>query len=122
MRRLKSLGVLLGAAGLVVAACGTSSTTTSTGGGAGKTLIISDVTGANWNCQFNPLSTNWPEGGPSETGVIYEPLMFVNSLQTGTEASKGIHAWLASSYSWNTGLTALTFTIRTGVKWNDGTA
>ena len=88
---------------------------------AGKPLIISDVTGANWNCQFNPLSTNWPEGGPSETGVIYEPLMFVNALQTGTQASAGIHPWLATGYSWNSNLTALTFTIRKGVKFSDGT-
>src|SRR5260370_10135902 len=118
MRRLKLLGVLIPALGLLAAACGTTNST-STGGGAGKPLIISDVTGANWNCQFNPLSTNWPEGGPSETEVIYEPLMFENALQTGTQASQGIHPWLASSYSWNSNLPALTFTIRTGVKFSD---
>ncbi len=111
------------AAGLVAAGCGSSgSGGSSSGATTGKPLIISDVTGANWNCQFNPLSTNWPEGGPSETGVIYEPLMFVNALQTGSQANAGIHPWLASSYSWNSNLTALTFTIRTGVKWNDGVA
>jgi peptide/nickel transport system substrate-binding protein len=119
--RSVALAAALCAAGLLAAGCGSSSSNSNAGGGAGKPLIISDVTGANWNCQFNPLSTNWPEGGPSETGVIYEPLMFVNSLQTGTQASQGIHPWLASGYSWNSSLTALTFTIRTGVKWNDGT-
>jgi peptide/nickel transport system substrate-binding protein len=116
--RTVAFAAALCAAGLVATGCGASS---STGGSStGKPLIISDVTGANWNCQFNPLSTSWPEGGPSETGVVYEPLMFVNALQTGTQASKGIHPWLASSYSWNSSLTALTFTIRKGVKWNDG--
>jgi peptide/nickel transport system substrate-binding protein len=122
MIRLKSIGVAIGAASLLVAAaaCG-SSNGGSTGSSAGKPLIISDVTGANWNCQFNPLSTNWPEGGPSETGVIYEPLMFENLLQTGTQLSKGIHPWLATGYSWNSSLTALTFTIRKGVKFSDGT-
>jgi peptide/nickel transport system substrate-binding protein len=124
VRRNRTLALAAAAtvAGLVAAGCGSSS---SGGGGTATTskpLIISDVTGANWNCQFNPLSTSWPEGGPSETGVIYEPLMFVNALQTGTQASAGIHPWLASSYSWNSSLTALTFTIRTGVKWNDGVA
>jgi peptide/nickel transport system substrate-binding protein len=117
-----ALAAALAGLGLVAAACGSSSN--NSGGGASsasKPLIISDVTGANWNCQFNPLSTNWPEGGPSETGVIYEPLMFVNALQTGTQASQGIHPWLATSYSWNSDLTALTFTIRNGVKWSDGT-
>jgi peptide/nickel transport system substrate-binding protein len=123
MIRLKSIGVAIGAASLLVAAaaCGSSSNGGSTGSSAGKPLIISDVTGANWNCQFNPLSTNWPEGGPSETGVIYEPLMFENLLQTGTQLSKGIHPWLATGYSWNSSLTALTFTIRKGVKFTDGT-
>jgi peptide/nickel transport system substrate-binding protein len=122
--RTLALAAALSAAGLVAAGCGSSASSGggNTGAGAGKPLIISDVTGANWNCQFNPLSTSWPEGGPSETGVIYEPLMFINALQTGTQASQGIHPWLASSYSWNSGLTALTFTIRTGVKWNDGVA
>jgi peptide/nickel transport system substrate-binding protein len=123
MRRHKSIAALaVVAAGLLAAGCGSSgSPGSSSSSGAGKPLIISDVTGANWNCQFNPLSTNWPEGGPSETGPIYEPLMFVNSLQTGTQASKGIHPWLATKYSWNSNLTALTFTIRTGVKFSDGT-
>src|ERR1700728_1368414 len=122
MISLKSIGVAIGAASLLTAAaaCG-SSNTGGTGASAGKPLIISDVTGANWNCQFNPLSTNWPEGGPSETGVIYEPLMFENLLQTGTQLSKGIHPCLASGYSWNSSLTALTFTIRKGGKVSDGT-
>ena len=120
MRRNRTfaLAAAISAAALVSAGCGSSA---SSGAAAGKPLIISDVTGANWNCQFNPLSTNWPEGGPSETGVIYEPLMFVNALQTGTQASQGIHPWLATSYSWNSNLTALTFTIRKGVEWSDGT-
>lgn len=125
MRRNRTiaLAAALSTAALVAAGCGsTAGSGGSSGAGAGKPLIISDVTGANWNCQFNPLSTNWPEGGPSETGVIYEPLMFVNALQTGTQASQGIHPWLASSYSWNSNLTALTFTIRKGVKWSDGVA
>jgi peptide/nickel transport system substrate-binding protein len=120
MRRSRRivLTAALAVVGLAAAGCGSSGTNA---GGAGKPLIISDVTGANWNCQFNPLSTNWPEGGPTETGLVYEPLMFENLLQTGTQLSKGIHPWLATGYSWNSNLTALTFNIRTGVKFSDGT-
>jgi peptide/nickel transport system substrate-binding protein len=113
------LTAALAVVGLVAVGCGSGSG--SSAGGAGKPLIISDVTGANWNCQFNPLSTNWPEGGPTETGLIYEPLMFEDLLETGTQLSKGIHPWLATGYSWNSSLTALTFTIRTGVKFSNGT-
>jgi peptide/nickel transport system substrate-binding protein len=106
---------------LLAAGCGANSSGGGGSAGAGTPLIISDVTGANWNCQFNPLSTNWPEGGPTETGLIYEPLMFEDLLETGTQLSKGIHPWLATGYSWNSSLTALTFTIRQGVKFSDGT-
>jgi peptide/nickel transport system substrate-binding protein len=119
--RTVAFAAALCAAGLVAAGCGSSNSGGTSGGGAGKPLIISDVTGANWSCQFNPLSTNWPEGGPTETGVIYEPLMFEDLLETGTQLSKGIHPWLATSYSWNSSLTALTFTIRKNVKFTDGT-
>jgi peptide/nickel transport system substrate-binding protein len=47
--------------------------------------------------------------------------MFEDLLETGSQLSKGIHPWLATGYSWNSSLTALTFTIRKGVKFNDGT-
>src|SRR5580692_2426605 len=115
MRRHRSFMAVIAAsaAGLLAAGCGSNSGTSNAG--AGKPLIISDVTGANWNCQFNPLSTNWPEGGPSETGVIYDRLMFVNALQTGSHASQAMRAWLASSCSWNSELTANSFSTRNGV-------
>jgi len=40
--------------------------------------------------------------------------MFVNSLQ-----NQKVTPWLASSYAWSNGNKTLTFTIRSGVKWND---
>ena len=121
MRRLASrrmaVTTVLAAAGLLAAACGSSgagggSKTTT---GANTPLIISDVTGQNWTCQFNPLNfAAWPQGGPSETGPIYEPLMFENVL------TQKISPWLATGYQWSNGLKTLTFTIRTGVKFSDG--
>src|SRR5260370_23410975 len=117
MRRLKSrrmpVTAGLAAVGLLAAAC--SSGGTGHASGAGKPLIISDVTGANWNCQFNPLNfAAWPEGGPSETGPIYEPLVFENLL------TQKVSPWLATGYQWTNGLKTLTFTIRKGVKFSDG--
>ena len=100
MRRNKTVAfaAALCAAGLVAAGCGSSNS--NTGGGSSsssKPLIISDVTGANWTCQFNPLSTNWPEGGPTETGIIYEPLMFEDLLETGTQTRESTRGWRPAS-------------------------
>jgi peptide/nickel transport system substrate-binding protein len=49
-------------------------------------------------------------------GFIYEPLVYVNPLQGGKTTPM-----LASSYAWGAGNKSLTFTIRQGVKWSDGT-
>lgn len=47
-------------------------------------------------------------------GLIYETLYFVN-VNGGA-----FTPMLATGYSWNSDNTQLTFTIRQGVKWNDG--
>ncbi|HXZ63409.1 MAG TPA: ABC transporter substrate-binding protein [Streptosporangiaceae bacterium] len=110
MRRLKSLGALVGAAGLVtaVAACGTSTS----GSSAGSTLTISNESGSTWNCQFNPFNenVNWELFGP-----VYEPLVFMDSLESGKASP-----WLAKSWSWNASDTQVTFTMRSGANWQDG--
>ncbi len=110
MRRLKSLGALVGAAGLLtaVAACGTSTSSASSG----STLTISNESGSTWNCQFNPFNenVNWELFGP-----VYEPLVFVDSLESGKASP-----WLAKSWAWSDNDTVLTFTMRSNAKWQDG--
>jgi peptide/nickel transport system substrate-binding protein len=51
------------------------------------------------------------------TGLIYEPL-----LQFDLPAPPKYYPWLATSYAWGNGGKSITFTIRQGVKWNNGTA
>jgi len=126
MRRLTSrsirLTAALAAAGLLAAAC--SSSTSSSGGGtsgtkgSATTLTIADESGGTWACNFNPFSSSdeWFGFGP-----VYEPLMFVNNLSPQPLAPSNIKPWLATSYHWNPGYTQLTFGIRPGVKWSDGT-
>jgi len=117
MRRLTRYGIIPLAAGLLAAGCsaGSSSSTGSTSGSTSttSTLTISNENGALWTCGFNPLN-------PSDTllsfGFMYEPLVYVNPLQGGKTTPM-----LASSYAWGAGNKSLTFTIRQGVKWSDGT-
>ena len=121
MRRLTRYGVIV-AAGLIAAGCTAgSSTTTSSGSGNGNatkaaansTLTISNEAGQLWSCGFNPLN---PSLTMLSYGFVYEPLVYVNPLQQGKTTPM-----LASSYKWGAGNKTLTFTIRSGVKWSDGT-
>jgi peptide/nickel transport system substrate-binding protein len=123
MRRLKPITVMV-AAGLVAAACG-SSTTNNNGGGStantgkiGGKLVVDNESGSTWTCQFNPFN---PAVNITSLGFIYEPLEFVNILQTNPDGSPKVTPWLATESTWGPGFTTLTMTIRSGVKWSDGT-
>jgi peptide/nickel transport system substrate-binding protein len=116
MRRIFVVGAaaLLAAA---VAACSSSSSSSSgtTANGPTGTLTISNEQGTLWTCSFNPFNpTNQSQG--VTMGQVYEPLAFVNTLQSGKTSP-----WLATSWAWSNNNKTLTFTIRNGVKWNDGT-
>jgi peptide/nickel transport system substrate-binding protein len=117
MRRL----IVTGAAALLVAAvaaCGSSassgSSATSANGPSG-TLTISNEQGTLWTCSFNPFNpSNLAQG--VTMGQVYEPLAFVNTLESGKTTP-----WLATAWAWGNNNKTLTFTIRNGVKWTDGT-
>jgi peptide/nickel transport system substrate-binding protein len=119
MRRLIKYGVVTVAGVLAVAACSAGSSSTSASGTAsGKTstnstLTISNENGALWTCGFNPLNAS---DTLLSVGFMYEPLVYVNPLQDGKTTPM-----LASSWAWGAGNKSLTFTIRQGVKWSDGT-
>jgi peptide/nickel transport system substrate-binding protein len=109
----------------LVAACGgsssKSSSSSSSSSGPGNTgkvggkLVIDNVSGSTWTCQFNPFNSSLL--GPGITfALVYEPLEFVNILQSGNPPVP----MLASSSQWSSDFKTLTFTIRSGVKWSDG--
>jgi peptide/nickel transport system substrate-binding protein len=95
------------------AACG-SGGSNSAGGSSGPSGLITATTGSTspFVANFNPFSPNVTVGA---NGMIYEPLMFFNTAKAGD-----VEPWLAKSYTWNSDGTAITFTLRTGVTWNDG--
>jgi peptide/nickel transport system substrate-binding protein len=119
MRRLTRYGAIVAAAGLLAAGCSAGAGSSSgSGSGSGSTsknstLTISNENGALWTCGFNPLNA-------SDTllsfGFMYEPLVYINPLQNSKTTPM-----LATSWQWGAGNKQLTFTIRSGVKWSDGT-
>jgi peptide/nickel transport system substrate-binding protein len=117
-RRLRVVTAIL-AGGLLAAACGSATTNHPTANSAkvGGKLLIDNESGSTWTCQFNPFN---PSVNITSVGFIYEPLEFINILQTNPDGSPKVTPWLATGSSWNAGFTMLTMTIRSGVKWSDG--
>lgn len=66
---------------------------------------------------FNPFFTTSFINENGGVANIYEPLMQFDLIKAGV-----IYPWLATTWKWSGGGTKLTFTIRSGVKWSDGTA
>ena len=117
MRRGLFALLLAAVVALAVTACGgaskKSSTTSQGGNGPPATSVtISNEQGTTWTCNFNPFnaSVQFLSFGP-----VYEDLVYQNLLQSGKATP-----WLASSYAWSNKNQTLTFTIRKGVKWQDG--
>jgi peptide/nickel transport system substrate-binding protein len=114
MRRLKAIGVLI-AAGALAAACSSGSSSPSSSSkasGASGVLTIDNESGGTWTCDFNPFNLSYL---PFSLGPVYEPLAFVNTLESGKATP-----WLATSWTWGAGNKTLTFTIRKGVKFSNG--
>jgi peptide/nickel transport system substrate-binding protein len=103
--------------GLMLVACGGggSATTTPTTSGA-TTLRVLSAPGQTNPDLFNPFFNTNQGGDFGAQGLLYEELYFTN-LYTGQT-----QPWLATQATYNSDLTQLTFTLRPGVKWNDGQA
>src|SRR5260370_5448238 len=112
MRRLKAIGVII-TAGLLATACGAGYGSGGSSSATKGVVTISNENGALWTGAFNPY--NGSDTLLSE-GFVYEPLVFVNPLQNGKTTPM-----LATYWAWGPGNTSLTFTIRKGVKFSDGT-
>ena len=78
----------------------------------GGTVTISNEQGQTWTCQFNPYN---PAVNAESLGFFYEPLIYVDLLNNSAETPM-----LATGYQWASDKKSIVFTIRDGVKWNDG--
>jgi peptide/nickel transport system substrate-binding protein len=127
IRPLTSRRVLaVAAAGLLaagIAACSSGSGSGSSGsgngnasGGSTKALVMESSPESSITQDFNPFATTQAAYGMGATGLIYEPL-----IQFDLANPTVSYPWLATGYKWSNGGKAITFTIRQGVKWNNGT-
>ena len=107
------------AAGLGACSSGSGSGSGSSGGAAGasSTLVMESSPESAITQDFNPFVPTVAPQGMGATGLIYEPL-----LQFDLAAPPKYYKWLATSYKWADGGKSISFTIRSGVKWNNGTA
>jgi peptide/nickel transport system substrate-binding protein len=82
----------------------------------GKTLVMESSPETTITQAFNPFVPTQAAYGMGATGLIYEPL-----IQFDLASPTINYPWLATSYAWSNGDKTITFTIRQGVKWNNGT-
>ena len=110
--RISLVGALVLAMNLTAVSTTAGASVANTSSASG-TLTISNESGELWPCSFNPYN---PAVWGESVGFVYEPLVFVDTLENGKTTP-----WLASSYAWSDANKVLTFTIRQGVKFSDGT-
>jgi peptide/nickel transport system substrate-binding protein len=111
--------VAIAAAGLLaagLAACGSSPSGSSNSSRSSNTIVMESSPENSITQNFNPFTPTAAPQGMGATGLIYEPL-----IQFDLAKAPVYYPWLATSYSWSNGDKSVTFAIRQGVKWNDGT-
>jgi peptide/nickel transport system substrate-binding protein len=99
------------------AACGSSTTPgSSSSSGSARTLVMESSPESTITQAFNPFIATQAIFGMGADGLIYEPL-----LQFDIAAPPKYYPWLATSYQWSNGGKTVTFTLRQGVKFSNGT-
>lgn len=115
-RVLAATAAALLAGGLAACSSGSSGGGGSASGGSSATLVMESSPENTITQDFNPFATTTSIWGMGPDGLIYEPLYQFNLANPTVQ-----YPWLATKYAWGNGGKSITFTIRQGVKWNDGT-
>jgi peptide/nickel transport system substrate-binding protein len=116
----------IGAAALIAGCGGTSSSSSGGSGGSGgssgqasggSSVLTVESSQQNAITQsFNPYIQSSAATLLGATSLMYEPLLQANAIKPGQ-----YYNWLATGYTWSNGGKSITFTIRPGVKWSNGT-
>ena len=110
------------AVAVVLAACGSSSSSSSSGTSnstnhtSNSVLTMESSQQNSVTKDFNPFVQSSAATLLGATTLIYEPLLQFNAIKPGS-----VYNWLATGYTWSNGGKTITFTIRPGVKWSNGT-
>jgi peptide/nickel transport system substrate-binding protein len=127
--RTLSAGCCALVAAAALAACGGVSSTASSSkssssnastpvaAGSGAVLTVESSQQNAITKSFNPFVPSSAAYLLGATSLLYEPLLQANAVKPGN-----YYNWLATGYSWSDGGKAITFTIRPGVKWSNGSA
>ena len=106
---------LLALFSILLAACGSTTSTGNTGSSQPIMNIMATTGGTFAASNFNPFLNTNGGGLFGAAGNIYEPLVFVNRY-TGVSTP-----WLAKTATVSSDAKSVTFVIRDGVKWSNGT-
>jgi peptide/nickel transport system substrate-binding protein len=82
----------------------------------GPTLVMESSPETSITQDYNPFNPNLSLSNMGVDGLIYEPLIEFDIASPPT-----YYPWLATGFTWSDGGKAITFAIRQGVKWNNGT-
>ena len=114
----RALTALVGIAAMLLAVACNSTNTSSTGTG-GKPLIAEPTTGVTFSEDFNPFDNNSVTSSMGTRTIVNEPLVEFDQLDA---TASGTHPWLATAYAFQNSGKDLQVTIRTGVKFSDGSS
>ncbi len=81
-----------------------------------STITLENNTGVDFTDNFNPFDSSSFVVSMAVRTLTYEPLFEWDTLKPGV-----VHNWLATAYKFTDGGKTLTFDLRHGVKWSDGT-
>jgi peptide/nickel transport system substrate-binding protein len=122
---LGKIAVVAAGVALGVAACGSTSTSPASSSSSsssvtpGAPLYEEANVGVTFTQDFNPYDTASLAHGMNMTTLVYEPLYEMDALNPATS---GMHPWLASSYQFADGGLELAITVKSNVKFDDGSA
>ena len=82
---------------------------------AGTSLVVEPAIEPVLTDNFNPFDASSPLGAMGAPDFIYEPLLQYDELQVDQ-----YYPWLAQSWTFSTSGLTITFNLRSGVHWDDG--